>query len=452
MKEIKVTFQTLTPLWTGDAWRRSDDLKLTGIIGSLRWWFEALVRGMGYKACDSTGDNSCKVEVKNPEDVLEIHKEICPVCYLFGTTGWKSRFSVEIEENNLSKPYNEKVVIRIDGNRGWHYEPGLMGNAVLKIRFNEAFLKKEDKEIRLTEVAPSILKILLYLIQEYGMLGAKTAMGYGVVKFRINEKELTISEDDWNNFVNYLDFFSKFRGNIIHLPNLKDMFFVNFNVIKPIDEIINKIKTFYSYQDGAIETDEITKWKDKGWCITSPVMRKCLRCIFRGKYSNQVCWINRDCDRNYWWNYYGENNSKNKANRSYNSNLTIDRLNVNYDIAKKIRHFLMGSTSEPEFSAIQVSHMNKKDQDNFEFRVYGWLPNIPPIDGRVNDIIALLNTLFMNVPWRKRFGRENGRNQEIDLLPSSIQNNLCWNGNSIRKIGDENRIRQLFNVQEDLGL
>ena len=102
MKEVKVTFQTLTPLWTGDAWRCPDDLKLTGIVGSLRWWFEALVRGMGYKACDSTGDNSCKVEVKNPEDALEIHKEICPVCYLFGTTGWKSRFSVGIEENNLN--------------------------------------------------------------------------------------------------------------------------------------------------------------------------------------------------------------------------------------------------------------------------------------------------------------------------------------------------------------
>ncbi|GAB6161042.1 hypothetical protein JCM12298_02010 [Desulfothermus naphthae] len=54
-KSIKVTFKTLTPLWTGDAWGESNELKLTGIIGSLRWWFEALVRGMGYKASDSTG-------------------------------------------------------------------------------------------------------------------------------------------------------------------------------------------------------------------------------------------------------------------------------------------------------------------------------------------------------------------------------------------------------------
>lgn len=36
MKEIKVTFNTLTPLWTGDTLGKCDELKLTGIIGSLR--------------------------------------------------------------------------------------------------------------------------------------------------------------------------------------------------------------------------------------------------------------------------------------------------------------------------------------------------------------------------------------------------------------------------------
>ena len=70
MKTIKVTFNTLTPLWTGDAWGECRELKLTGIIGSLRWQFEALVRGMEYKACDSTSENKCKVEVKNVNDIL----------------------------------------------------------------------------------------------------------------------------------------------------------------------------------------------------------------------------------------------------------------------------------------------------------------------------------------------------------------------------------------------
>jgi len=89
--QLKVELRTLTPLWTGDAYRECNELKLTGIVGSLRWWFEALVRGMGYKACDSSGDNKCKLEIKNPDDILKIYEKICPACFLFGTTGWKSR-------------------------------------------------------------------------------------------------------------------------------------------------------------------------------------------------------------------------------------------------------------------------------------------------------------------------------------------------------------------------
>ena len=35
-----------TPLWTGDIDSRSDLLQPTGIIGSLRWWTEAILRRM----------------------------------------------------------------------------------------------------------------------------------------------------------------------------------------------------------------------------------------------------------------------------------------------------------------------------------------------------------------------------------------------------------------------
>ena len=217
-KEIKVTFETLTPLWTGDAWRKCDQLKLTGILGSLRWWFEALVRGMGYKACDSTGDK-CQVEIKNPEDVLNIQEKICPVCYLFGTTGWKSRFSVSVENNNLLKSYNGKVLVRINRGKNWYYESGLMGDVGLKFNYDENIIlgvlkeqNEDEKILTLKDLFPSILKILLYLVSEHGMLGAKTSMGYGVVKIQNNisiQNDISISEDDWNKFENYLKLFSR---------------------------------------------------------------------------------------------------------------------------------------------------------------------------------------------------------------------------------------------------
>jgi len=79
MAEIKVTFNTITPLWTGDAWGKCNELKLTRLIGSIRWWFEALVRGMEYKASDSTGDK-CEIEIKKScltSDEIGIFLKVC---------------------------------------------------------------------------------------------------------------------------------------------------------------------------------------------------------------------------------------------------------------------------------------------------------------------------------------------------------------------------------------
>jgi len=39
--------KALTPIWTEDTKGKSDKLIPTGIMGSLRWWFEVLVRGLG---------------------------------------------------------------------------------------------------------------------------------------------------------------------------------------------------------------------------------------------------------------------------------------------------------------------------------------------------------------------------------------------------------------------
>jgi len=60
---MQIKIKTLTPLWTGDANGNCETLKETGIIGSLRWWYEALVRGLGRYACDPTSDKKCELMV-----------------------------------------------------------------------------------------------------------------------------------------------------------------------------------------------------------------------------------------------------------------------------------------------------------------------------------------------------------------------------------------------------
>ncbi len=54
MEILIVTINTLSSLWTGNYKREGDNLVLTGLIGSFRWWMEAIVRGLGGYACDPT--------------------------------------------------------------------------------------------------------------------------------------------------------------------------------------------------------------------------------------------------------------------------------------------------------------------------------------------------------------------------------------------------------------
>lgn len=89
-QELKV--RTLTPVWTGDAEGVPQGLKCSGIIGSMRMIFEAIIRGeAGGHTCDITGTQSnrrCNYS-KNPN--------ICPACAIFGCTGLSRAFKINWE-------------------------------------------------------------------------------------------------------------------------------------------------------------------------------------------------------------------------------------------------------------------------------------------------------------------------------------------------------------------
>lgn len=87
MQIITIKLTTLTPLWTGGINRDCDRLHETSVIGSLRWWYEALVRGLGGSACDPT-DSKCDGD------------KHCAACELFGCTGWARKFRLLILDEN----------------------------------------------------------------------------------------------------------------------------------------------------------------------------------------------------------------------------------------------------------------------------------------------------------------------------------------------------------------
>lgn len=128
--------KALTDLWTGNADREGNRLIATGLLGSIRWWFEVLVRGLGGGACD-------------PSKKLCRNDCHCAVCELFGRTGWarKFRFHVLDDADNIQSEQIKK-------------------NKTFKLRFIPL------RPIKTEEWA--LLDATLRLISEYGAIGGRT--------------------------------------------------------------------------------------------------------------------------------------------------------------------------------------------------------------------------------------------------------------------------------------
>ena len=139
--------RALTDLWTGSVTLEErngqinektgpDRLITTGLLGSIRWWFEVLVRGLSGSACDPT-DTKCE------------ERNHCVVCELFGCTGWARKFRFEVLDGNGDAKANQ-----------------IKQNQTFSLRFIPL------RPIRDEEWA--ILDATLRLIAEYGAIGGKT--------------------------------------------------------------------------------------------------------------------------------------------------------------------------------------------------------------------------------------------------------------------------------------
>ena len=119
---MQVTIKTLTPLWTGGIEAgKCDRIHETGILGSLRWWMEVLVRGMGGKVDDPTSENRSGFDPKKFD--AKVYRQfqteaerrqylrdagLCDVSQIFGATGWKHRFRLEIEDKTSTIQFRDE--------------------------------------------------------------------------------------------------------------------------------------------------------------------------------------------------------------------------------------------------------------------------------------------------------------------------------------------------------
>ena len=178
MDKLTIKVKMLTPIWTGGMNNRSmDRIHETGILGGLRWWFEAIVRGLGGHACDPVGDNKCQYDVK---DSRPPEKQLCHACYSFGTTGWQRRFRLEIvdDQTECILQSGDKILnIRPPRRtRGWYLPAGNIGKFTLK------FIGDPERL--------SLIAALLLFLEKWGNLGAKPQLGYGI--FMIENRDEVI--------------------------------------------------------------------------------------------------------------------------------------------------------------------------------------------------------------------------------------------------------------------
>ncbi|NLJ48586.1 MAG: type III-B CRISPR module RAMP protein Cmr1 [Candidatus Atribacteria bacterium] len=225
MEEFSVTIKALTPIWTGDADKKCSTLRETGIIGSLRWWYEALVRGLGGCACDPTEENlRCKLEhdkfykaLKSGKTISEaLNEQICPTCQLFGCTGWSRKFKLEVGETT------DEVTLK----------------------FIE--LKKIEK------VEWDLLNRTLTIISDFGAIGGKLSeANYGVIQIKennLNRKHKYISKkEELDHYLNL-----KEQGRSADNPNLSRFIFINTNTDENlINGMVKEIKRELSFLKGS---------------------------------------------------------------------------------------------------------------------------------------------------------------------------------------------------------
>ncbi len=189
---LEFRIETLTPIWTGGANSKVDRVHETGIIGSLRWWFEVLVRGLGGDACEAT-TQECLFDPQKPNN------GICDVCRSFGATGWRRRFRLIIEETNTS---SATIIHPIKANRQyigsnqklitptWYFPDPTIKNA----RPQPANTPKQGTlTIRIQSMdknfSPEVIGGLFQFIGDWAAIGAKAQMGFGVINLENNRIE-----------------------------------------------------------------------------------------------------------------------------------------------------------------------------------------------------------------------------------------------------------------------
>lgn len=179
---MEIKLRTLTPLWTGDEERNSARVKESGIVGSLRFWFEGILRGRGLDACNPASGRS---DEKCPR--MEDKKEKrCLACEVFGATNWARRFRIEV----FGLTPTPLFFLTLNGSaatNGKWLRDTFMGKGEYGPLRRSALWSRDGFPLRVTPRAgcglpvENLVALAIHTSARRGGLGAKTQNGFGQV-------------------------------------------------------------------------------------------------------------------------------------------------------------------------------------------------------------------------------------------------------------------------------
>ena len=357
---MKIKIETLTPIWTGGVDRNCDRIHETGIIGSLRWWYEAVARGLDGYACDPVNDGCPKVIKENSKEI----SKRCDSCELFGCTGWSRKFRLEIGNGDAVFQRNHPLSFPSRRKGGWYLGSGRSGD---NIEMNIIPLRTDGVDIE------NLIRTPLLLASKWGGLGARTQVGFGAVN-AVDENNHEPTPDIGRFVAQFPKTDKSLRRKINppEVPNLNHFFFAKFHINSSINwwEKLNCWKGAWNKS----QEPALTSW---GKADTIPVALDIKDVLRYGGFIP-----------------------------SFGSNNTIGE----NDVAKYICGTIRGAKMA---SRINISSAYLVGNNQWEFRIWGWIPN--NLSNRVTLMdeiyIALNNASF----WQEIFG-----------IGTSCVTMICW--------------------------
>jgi len=185
---MKLEINTLTPLWTGGVEAgKVDRLHETGVIGSLRWWMEVFIRGLGGHVNDPTqnersGFDQKKFDSSTTRDERTRLREagLCDVSQIFGATGWRRRFRLAIQDTTTP---DNTVKSRIQAQRSYTDKKGQEHTPTWHFQDKPRSGRLAIQIQSLThDFQPEMIAGLIQFVANWSALGARAQMGFGVIE------------------------------------------------------------------------------------------------------------------------------------------------------------------------------------------------------------------------------------------------------------------------------